>query len=829
MRHFSITLSATTSALCCFSLLACVFILSACSAGDDDAESAFIVDVPIVYIQRDTPTDDNNNLIFTDHADPLAFHPGAAVYIQQRATANVGAINISAGLFNGSRAYDVKDLAASHDGQTMLFSARAPEIPDADPDEQPTWNIWEYHLKDKTLRRIISSDILSSAGHDIMPQYLADGRIVFSSTRQRGINAIRLDEDKPQFSALSQGSQVQAALLHVMESDGSNIEQISYNSQHDLYPSLLNDGKIIFSRHQNNAINLFSSKPDGTETQLIYGSKSHATGSGSTPIQFVKAAQSLNGQLLVQATPFSPNYHGSNWYTVNYKDFINFDQAISSNMASNARTQIPLFKQSIPSENTLALSGRYLSVYELADGSDRYLVTWNACRLRDFTANNAVDLLCNDKNIANPSLSEGPANASLWVYDANNNSQKPIVIPAKGQMISEAIAIHEKQAPNFIQDQVNLENWGTLKIRSIYDIDGIDSRIDNNIVNWNTSDARFLRVTKNVGVPDRDTYNFPNSAFGGFNQMQQILGYTTIESDGSVAVKVPANIPFNISIVDANGRRLHRQRHNNVLQLRPGETLECHGCHDADSNNPHGRPDLEANSIITNPQTLAEIDLDAQGLKSLSPDLIRNAPEVIDISLTRLNDSNTDNEYYAKLPYKESCDLVWELRCRITINYEQHIQPLWDKDRAELDSNGQAVNHRCSNCHNQKDLAGSLQVPPGNLELTDQASDRQNDHFTSFRELLFNDNEQYIDTTTGLLADIDTDPETIDIQGINVPASLNRNGANFNASVAFFNRFEDGSNDIHFELLTDSERRLLSEWIDIGGQYYNNPFDAPEN
>jgi len=23
--------------------------------------------------------------------------------------------------------------------------------------------------------------------------------------------------------------------------------------------------------------------------------------------------------------------------------------------------------------------------------------------------------------------------------------------------------------------------------------------------------------------------------------------------------------------------------------------------------------------------------------------------------------------------------------------------------------------------------------------------------------------------------------------------------------------------------------RLLSEWVDIGAQYYNNPFDAPTN
>jgi hypothetical protein len=33
----------------------------------------------------------------------------------------------------------------------------------------------------------------------------------------------------------------------------------------------------------------------------------------------------------------------------------------------------------------------------------------------------------------------------------------------------------------------------------------------------------------------------------------------------------------------------------------------------------------------------------------------------------------------------------------------------------------------------------------------------------------------------------------------------------------------------HIGLLSPAELRLLSEWVDIGAQYYNNPFDAPTN
>jgi len=60
--------------------------------------------------------------------------------------------------------------------------------------------------------------------------------------------------------------------------------------------------------------------------------------------------------------------------------------------------------------------------------------------------------------------------------------------------------------------------------------------------------------------------------------MKEIVGYSMIEPDGSVMLKVPANTALQISVLDANGRRI-TTRHQNWLQLRPGQFLECNGCH----------------------------------------------------------------------------------------------------------------------------------------------------------------------------------------------------------------------------------------------------------
>ena len=61
-----------------------------------------------------------------------------------------------------------------------------------------------------------------------------------------------------------------------------------------------------------------------------------------------------------------------------------------------------------------------------------------------------------------------------------------------------------------------------------------------------------------------------------------------------------------------------------------------------------------------------------------------------------------------------------------------------------------------------------------------------------------------------------------------VPASMSANGAN--ASNPFFTKFDAGGGSVdHRGFLNRSELKLIAEWLDVGAQYYNNPFAAPED
>jgi hypothetical protein len=54
---------------------------------------------------------------------------------------------------------------------------------------------------------------------------------------------------------------------------------------------------------------------------------------------------------------------------------------------------------------------------------------------------------------------------------------------------------------------------------------------------------------------------------------------------------------------------------------------------------------------------------------------------------------------------------------------------------------------------------------------------------------------------------------------------MRTSGANNNND--FLNLFAVGAS--HDGRLSGAELKLISEWLDIGAQYYNNPFDVPQN
>ena len=913
--------------------LACI-VIAACSKGEGvqlgtgQDPDPVVVDFPIAYVKAPLPTDNNGIFEQQDLREQITFEFGADLYFRDRAAVGALPVNITESITQGMGA--VRDVEIDYDGSRLLFSMRAPFDPNVDEEDQvATWNIWQYTFETGELIRVIEDNLTSEIGHDIMAKYLPDGRIIFSSTRQTQSQALLLDENSQGggFSAMDEDENEFAFNLHVMDDDGNNLKQVSFNQSHDLDPSVMADGKIVFSRWDHNTgndqVNLYRMNPDGSALELLYGQWSHDTGTNNSEIHFMQPRETEDGRIMVLARPFTNTEGGGELIVIDTPQYVENTQPTKDNIGvlSGPAQEDATINDVSTAPGEPSRGGRYYSVYPIQDGTGRLMVSWSQCRLVEILADDG-DPNTNDSRIG-PCTDEALANVividpdnpvtpvegdfvvapplyGIWIYDPRDQTQLPIVAGEEGFMFTEVVSADPRLAPAVIPDGMNnytldasLPESGEaiLNIRNVYDFDGailpgIDPYVLADPAQTLAADrpARFLRIEKAVSLPEEDLRDIDDTAFGVTTQfgMKEIVGYTPIEPDGSVMVRVPANAALMISVVDENGMRI-TQRHHNWISLGEGQELKCNGCHDANSGVSHGRYDAFESAYAgapaginefpnTDPQwfigapgeTQAEIRARVtcanDGCSSLEPSMNVIYRDVWSANPLDVNGDpiNPDIDYlYSDLttasPTSLPCEADWQWNCRSVIHYIDNIHPLWGEPRIEtfdddndpltpeipvLDGNGMPIDHQCTGCHTFPyiDPADGVTVlpPAGQLELTAGLSNDEPAHYHAYRELLVTDNLQFVDAN-GVLTDvtqvIGQDENGNDIV-VTVPQPSPASEAGARASSDFFERFNNPNHPsypIHGNILSKAEQRLIAEWLDVGAQYYNNPFDAPAN
>jgi hypothetical protein len=897
---------------------ACAFalLIAACNSGTGSVQTAGgqaadppQADFPIFYIKRYSvpATQDDLRMMRTAL-------PSADVFMRSIASPTGIETNITASVTGTGTAnaanYDIKDLSVSYDGTKVLFTMRGPLAAKQKQDKPPFWRIWQYDITTHTLSQVINPADDPDAGlpdvNDVAPQFLPDGRIVFSSTRQTQAQAALLNEGFSEYIAEDEAGTEPAFVLHVMNGDGTDIHEISFNASHDRDPSVLMSGEVMWTRWDDapgkDGMHLYTSNPDGTNLQLLYGANSHATGPNGTTdadatIEFVKTKEMQSGKVLALIRPYMGTESktaplgtdfGGDLVEIDAKDYVENTQATLSDPGAMGPAQTPATSYEVLTIPGPSPGGRFYDGFPLWDGSGRILVSWTQCRLLDTTTNEVV--ACTPANLASATSVDAPPVYSLWMFDPSTNTLQPIMLPTADIMVTDVVAAQPRTLPAVILDGVPgvtlnetlyNANVGSIDIRSVYDFDGVDTSTPNiqTLANGATAatlrPARFVRIETPVPQPDPAflKLNLPQTAFGVTNYMRAILGYAPVQPDGSVNIEVPANVPFQLSVLDANAQRIF-PTHNAWLQVAPGEQLKCNGCHTpAAQQNPaagqtahsHGRQDVFnsayagatsaevsagafMNSVATFPptatgQTMAEA-LSAESCKSDSPPCLQMMPslEVMYTDLwTNTNGTglaaNPSITYsYVQQPASEpapttnNCVASWAYNCLTIIDYLDHIQPIWTDSRIVMDMNGNVIaNHTCTQggCHNPTDAQGNPAPPAGNLDLTNSNPD--NTQVTSYLDLLTPHDELQlvngalvpvtqpgpIDPTTGLPTQV-----PVLIPGPLIPLDAHD-------STAFFSLLGPASNDaIHAGILNPSELRIISEWVDIGAQYFNSPFDA---
>jgi hypothetical protein len=840
---------------------------------------------PLAYVKRPAPASAPNADI--DVRDLITSTSGGDLYIREQASPGSVETNVTKSITLGLG--DVRDLDASADGKTLVFSLRLPLNPNKPNTDvtQPNWKIYQYDAVAKTVTQLTNDN--TTAGHDVGAHYLPDGRIVFASTRQAATQAILIDEGRPQYPAQTDDRKQPIFLLHVMNADGTKIHQISFNTNHDFAPSVLANGQIVFSRYESingDQISLYRANPDGTGLELFYGENSHATGANiagtnNNVIQFLNARQRVDGKLIAIVRPFLGTQQGGDIVQIDAENFVEINQpATPTGAAGTAQSSVTTL--GVTTDATLpSMGGRFTSAYPLYDGTNRMFVSWAPCLILDSTVTPATTSVCTPSNISGANVQMAPPQYTIWIYDVAAGTLSPILGAEANTVIVEPVIMQARTpVPTFIPDFVptgaaaTLANntnggLGLLVIRSVYDFDGIDmvaaetagavpniaALADPKQATAAERPARFVRIEKAVEIPDQTVRKINASAFGPAGMgMREILAYAPVEPDGSVKIELPANVPFTVDVLDKNARRIS-VRHTSWMQLIPGETKTCNGCHTAGSKTTpsHGRSGLTLsvnagapaagapfrNTLASLPaanagDTMADTrawntcqtgSTDCSEVPSIDviyadvwtdPNMAGRPADAsfsyLYANLTTLppttNDPATKNSH---------CAPLWDPLCRSTVEYPLHIQPVWTYKRQIFAANGVTVvsDHTCVLCHNPVNAANAVQPPAVQLDLTASPSSVDATVSTSYEELLFAHNEQTLNM--GVL------------QNVLAPAPMTAGSAS-SSEMKFLWMFDGTYQDPvldHTGFLTSAELRLIAEWLDIGAQYYNDPFVAP--
>jgi hypothetical protein len=353
---------------------------------------------------------------------------------------------------------------------------------------------------------------------------------------------------------------------------------------------------------------------------------------------------------------------------------------------------------------------------------------------------------------------------------------------------------------------------------------------------YNCSPIRFIRAIR--AVPPPASSMGTRQAIGDTNfEQNQILGYAAVEPDGSFQINVPANTPIAFSVLDANGRAF--QVHTNWIQARPGEVRSCDGCHSprrgaainsgtiantipsawlpamaAQHANGDTMAQVHANFVAANTPGTTVLN---NPVYTLQPDLVYNdvwadtsKPNVVArpaISITYAGLTTTAPATTGALAG--------------IINYPDHIQPLWSASRP-----GGA----CTSCHNSSDALLNLSnTIAGTGRLTSYENLMVGPPLIVNGQpvLVVDDGVQKVQTGPALVYSMASEGQAVGLARQSRLVEILA-GQTFmsgsDAQAAYPTPAAPAPN--HAGMLNASEMRLVTEWIDLGGKYYNDPFNS---
>jgi hypothetical protein len=420
----------------------------------------------------------------------------------------------------------VRDLDVSFDGKRILFSQKENIYDD--------WGIYEMDIQNGTSRRISHDDGVA----DIQPCYLPDG-ILFHSTRC--VTVVDCNES------------IDAVNIYRSDLDGKNIKRLTVDQVSSQFPSLLPDGRIIYTRWEYNDRGqifpqaLFTMYPDGSHQAAYYGNNSWY------PTSLIQA-RGIPGSKKVLTI-----IAGHHTEPMGKLALINVGKGQEE--GEGIQLVAPERKAEYKRVDKAEQDGELFQYpYPLSEKS--YLVGY--------------------------SLFGKSKSKHFGIYWMNKAGERELLAGDIKHVYRYPMPLAKRPMPRSFPSFVNHEKeTGTFYVSNVYVGPGLKGVAPGTVKALRVIALDFrssgIRTNTNKGVGGHARVTTPVSV-GGAWDTKTILGDAKVYEDGSCYFEVPAHTPVYFQAIDQNGASVQSMRSWSTLM--PGEYFSCIGCHESKSTAP---------------------------------------------------------------------------------------------------------------------------------------------------------------------------------------------------------------------------------------------------
>ena len=422
----------------------------------------------------------------------------------------------------------------SHSGLNAIHAV-ARQASDTD---DLSFHLFEINVDGTSLKQLTFGDY-----DDLDPIYLPDGHLMFSTTR--GNTYVRCGPDFP------------AYILARCEGNGKNIYIISCGNEPDYLPSLLNDGRVVYTRweytdkEQKRVQGLWAVNPDGTNVTVFWGNQSVWPDNLAEP-------RAIPGSRRVMFT--GVGHH--QWFNgaigiVDPSKGLNYPNGLTKVTPDVTWAEVGNGPVAPPTVGKYHASGKYAAYKTPYPLSERDLLV-SASRGGKFRLY----------------LMDVEGNREL-IYDGRHNAlhAMPLAPRKKPPVLRDAVAW-----PGTGKDH------GPVKPGVFY---------TNNVFQGSPllpkDKVKYLRVIQS----DAKTYTSwhktyqndgPSVSMTQADAVKRILGTTEVASDGSVCFEAPPGQALHFQLLDKDYRCIQTMR--SFTGVMPGEVRGCLGCHELQNASP---------------------------------------------------------------------------------------------------------------------------------------------------------------------------------------------------------------------------------------------------